>query len=576
MLTGESLPVSKTPIPEDDLGNMDFEKEEPASSARMQKYFLFSGTQVIRARNLKPVLSRNIAPNGNSVDGRNGLVNGGSPNGTSGRNGLVNGAAIIANGIMDGEEALIEAQIDAQIKNVTKDRDMAIALVVRTGFNTAQGSLIRSMLFPKPNTFKFYEDSFKFILVLAGISFLGFIYSLYNFLRLKVKLATIIIRALDLVTIAVPPALPATMAVGTTFAIKRLREAYIYCTSPPRVIIAGKIDIMCFDKTGTLTEEGLDVLGIRFTVPQQNLSNIDLLDIDASKSKMFSPLYTSYGSSLPNPKPRPLNETPKYEQMLNDPDTQLVRAMASCHSIKIVNEGDLIGDPLDLKMFHFTGWRISEEEIETEIPTETLFEDGAGQFAVVKEFEFMAALRRMSVITFRMDDTKTKNSLIDFECFVKGAPEIIESICLEKSIPDDYTIRMNEYTHHGYRVIAIAAKTITTSYDKVMKIGRKEVESDLGFVGFVVFENKLKPGTIKVIKKLTEANIIQVMVTGDNVLTACSVSRECGIVTKRVFWPKLIGFCHEENARIIWEDLEDPTSKLDSVTLKVFYILISH
>src|SRR5271169_4640562 len=73
----------------------------------------------------------------------------------------------------------------------------------------------------------------------------------------------IIVRALDLITIIVPPALPATLTIGTSFALSRLRKLEIFCISPNRVNVAGTVDIMCFDKTGTLTEEGLDVLGAR-------------------------------------------------------------------------------------------------------------------------------------------------------------------------------------------------------------------------------------------------------------------------------------------------------------------------
>ena len=61
---------------------------------------------------------------------------------------------------------------------------------------------------------------------------------------------------------------------------------------------------------------------------------------------------------------------------------------------------------------------------------------------------------------------------------------------------------------------------------------RKDAESDLDFVGFIVFENKLKPTTSGVLDELTEASIRKVMCTGDNILTAISVARECNLIDK--------------------------------------------
>ena len=42
-----------------------------------------------------------------------------------------------------------------------------------------------------------------------------------------------------------------------------MKKKEIFCISPPKVNISGKVTMMCFDKTGTLTEEGLDMYGIR-------------------------------------------------------------------------------------------------------------------------------------------------------------------------------------------------------------------------------------------------------------------------------------------------------------------------
>lgn len=68
---------------------------------------------------------------------------------------------------------------------------------------------------------------------------------------------------LDLVTITVPPALPSALAIGVSFSLGRLKKKKIYCISPPKVNVSGKVSIICFDKTGTLTEDDLDLYGVR-------------------------------------------------------------------------------------------------------------------------------------------------------------------------------------------------------------------------------------------------------------------------------------------------------------------------
>lgn len=59
---------------------------------------------------------------------------------------------------------------------------------------------------------------------------------------------------------------------------------------------------------------------------------------------------------------------------------------------------------------------------------------------------------------------------------------------------------------------------------------REAAETDLNFLGFVVLENRLKPETTPVIAALNTACIKVVMVTGDNILTALSVARDCDII----------------------------------------------
>jgi len=71
---------------------------------------------------------------------------------------------------------------------------------------------------------------------------------------------------------------------------------------------------------------------------------------------------------------------------------------------------------------------------------------------------------------------------------------------------------------------------------------REEAESDLEFIGFIVFENKLKPTTEAVLAEIGDANIATVMVTGDNILTAISVARKSGLMDRSAhcFVPRFV------------------------------------
>lgn len=112
----------------------------------------------------------------------------------------------------------------------------------------------------------------------------------------------------------------------------RLRKLGIYCISPSRVNVAGKINVCCFDKTGTLTEDGLDILGVR--------------SLDRNE-QMFGELLEDV-----------------HDLPLGKDKATFLHALATCHSLKMV-DGTVIGDPLDVKMFGFTRWTLEEGRIGT-------------------------------------------------------------------------------------------------------------------------------------------------------------------------------------------------------------------
>uniref|UniRef100_A0A8V5H6P0 Cation-transporting ATPase n=1 Tax=Melopsittacus undulatus TaxID=13146 RepID=A0A8V5H6P0_MELUD len=352
MLTGESVPVMKTPLP---AGSTIYSPEEH------RRHTLFCGTQVIQAKSYV------------------------------------------------GREVL--------------------AVVTRTGFCTAKGDLISSILYPKPVSFKFYKDAVKFVLFLAVLAFIGTLYSIFILVKNQVPMGQIIIRALDLVTVIVPPALPAAMTVGTIYAQNRLKKQGIFCISPPRINLCGKIRLVCFDK-----EEG--------ELPASQQFGMKVLAVV---------------------KPPPEEEQPRDRHQL--------------------------------------------------------------PVGILRRFPFSSSLQRMSVLVKLPSEASA-------HVYVKGAPEMVASLCRKETVPMDFSQMLRHYTTDGFRVLGLASKPLSsvTTFEEALQLPREAVESSLGFLGFLVMKNVLKPESAPVIHLLRNANIRPIMVTGDNMLTAMNVARSCRMV----------------------------------------------
>uniref|UniRef100_A0A8D1Q9A2 Polyamine-transporting ATPase 13A2 n=1 Tax=Sus scrofa TaxID=9823 RepID=A0A8D1Q9A2_PIG len=376
-----------------------------------------------------------------------------------------------------------------------------LAVVTQTGFCTAKGGLVSSILHPRPINFKFYKHSMKFVAALSVLALLGTIYSIFILHRNRVPLNEIVIRALDLVTVVVPPALPAAMTVCTLYAQSRLRSQGIFCIHPPRINLGGKLRLVCFDKTGTLTEDGLDVMGV---VPL--------------KGQEFLPLV---------PEPRHLPMGP------------LLRALATCHTLSWLQDTP-VGDPMDLKMVESTGWVLEEgPSADMELGTQVLavmkpplrephlqgMEEPPVPVSILSRFPFSSALQRMSVVVAWPGAAQP-------EAYVKGSPELVAGLCNPETVPTSFAQMLQSYTATGYRVVALASKPlpIAPSLEAARQLTRDTVERELRLLGLLVMRNLLKPQTTPVIQALRRTCIRTVMVTGDNLQTAVTVAQSCGMV----------------------------------------------
>lgn len=368
------------------------------------------------------------------------------------------------------------------------------ALAIKTGFDSEKGELIRSILFPIPDRFKFALEMNLYMLSAILLAFVG-LGSVFYILVEYYSPWNIILKSIEILFLSVPPELPVVLSMGLIFSMQKLKNNSIYWINTAKIRTAGLISIMVLDKTGTLTEDCLTVDGSwvyddkNFThkiPPSEKLFDVDKVWWD--KNEYFR--YKSY----------PLL---KYWEWT-----------AWWHSLTKFHDR-YIGDSLDVQMLISSEWTLIEPNVKIDNDSSTNFYEyqpnllksfsGSTEdlysLKVSWIFDFSSELQRMSVIAKTNYDKQ-------YICFMKGSPEKIEELSLRESIPDNYYDLLRSHTQKGKRVIALSYKLIDNFDEKKREIyKREEFEHSVIFLGFLVLSNKLKDATARSIRELKEGNI---------------------------------------------------------------------
>lgn len=409
----------------------------------------------------------------------------------------------------------------------------AMAVVVKTGFETSQGSLVRTMIYSTERVSANNAEALLFILFLLMFAIAASWYVWQEGVSKNRKRSKLLLDCVLIITSVVPPELPMELSLAVNTSLAALSKFAIFCTEPFRIPFAGRVDIACFDKTGTLTGEDLVVDGIAGL----SLGKKDgVFEKDGAQSNLA-----------------------KVQDVHHD--TTLV--LATAHALVKLDEGEIVGDPMEKATLSSLAWTLGRSDTLISKPPSTAKANAAPSGAsdvvqIKRRFQFSSALKRQSSIaSVQSSGKKTKATFVG----VKGAPETISTML--KDIPPKYEETFKYFTRNGARVLALGYKYLSTeaelSQKRINELKRENVEQDLHFAGFLVLQCPLKEDALKAVRMLNDSSHRVVMITGDNPLTACHVARQVEIVDRDVLI--LDAPEHDDSGkRLVWRSIDDRTN----------------
>ncbi|KAM7212340.1 hypothetical protein V8F06_012276 [Rhypophila decipiens] len=426
----------------------------------------------------------------------------------------------------------------------------AMAIVTKTGFETSQGSLVRTMIYSTERVSANNVEALLFILFLLIFAIAASWYVWVEGVQKDRKRSKLLLDCILIVTSVVPPELPMELSLAVNTSLAALAKYAIFCTEPFRIPFAGRIDVACFDKTGTLTGEDLVVEGIA--------------GLGLGHSGTDTPRESDGAHSHMTP--------------VNKAGIETTLVLATAHALVKLDEGDIVGDPMEKATLTALGWGLGKNDVLSSKPGIAATGGISGSVQVKRRFQFSSALKRQSsVASVNATEPQTGKKLKGTFVGVKGAPETIMKMLV--TVPADYEETYKYFTRRGSRVLALAYKQLTTENElgthKINELKREKVEAELTFAGFLVLHCPLKDDAKQAVQMLNESSHRVVMITGDNPLTAVHVAREVEIVDREVLILDAPEHSLEGEEKLIWRSVDDkvhidvdPTKPIDPEIIK--------
>ena len=355
------------------------------------------------------------------------------------------------------------------------------------------------------------------------------------------NIITIIILCVSIIVVAIPEGLPLAVTLSLSFSIKKLMDNNNLVRKMHACETMGGANVICTDKTGTLT---MNVMLVRRLITHSERIEIN-------------PTADLENLGLAKKETRDEHKKKKREEHQGIfPNEEYWDAIYNCIALNVdstiikLNEPDLSGDTEICETKNKTDKGFIEFLYQYKSPISVKKELFLSNKDFYKISPFDSQKKRMTTYV------KSDKFPTGYRLFTKGGAENALLYCnryinkntgkvenLTEEIKEFINNEINEMNKKMMRTLYICYNDITEQeYDNIEKPDKSGLLPDqkqLIFVGIFGLQDSLRPGVRNAVDECHMAGVRVIMVTGDNLITATSIAKDCHIFPAKIDVDKL-------------------------------------
>ena len=349
--------------------------------------------------------------------------------------------------------------------------------------------------------------------------------------EIAANLLNIIMLCVSIIVVAIPEGLPLAVTLSLAFSIKKLMDNNNLVRKMHACETMGGANYICTDKTGTLTKNEMNVfkvltatdeITLEETVEYQDAGKLGEKSLKKSEMKRRDDYHMYF----------------KNEDYFNILKTAI--AVNTDGQIKKLTVPNIQGDMEECETKNKTDKAFNEFLYRLRVKISEIKENYLSDTKYFRQIPFDSKRKRMTTY-IKSNDLPTGHRL-----YVKGGAEKVAQICkyyldpmtgqkmpmTEKEY--DFIIKsIDKFNKKMLRSLYVAYKDI--DYDAFENYSKKyndleQDQFDCVFIGCVGIRDSLRNGVKEAVQKCHRASVNVIMVTGDNIVTATAIAKDCEIL----------------------------------------------